>query len=111
MLEQEYPKISLVGFLKLIGYLHNAHYNLMRVSVFIKQIEFHHRIILMNVGLNVNDLVALQVLLYFFLQDKEGVCKIDFQGTGIVGGGFHLNQYQLMVLVPIVIGYRPTINK
>lgn len=61
----------------------------MRVAVFIEEAELDHRVVPLDVALDVNDPVVLQVLLDVFLKDKQGIGKIHFQGTGIIGAGFH----------------------
>jgi len=47
---------------------------------------------------HVDDLVVLQMFLYFFLKYEQSVCEIHFKWTGVVGSGLHkgflLRSYQ-----------------
>ena len=71
--------------LKLIGYLNDAHDDLMRISVAVDKAELHHRVILAEVIFDVRDLVVKLMFFDLFLQDLEGICKIDFERARIVG--------------------------
>ena len=77
--------------LKLIWYLYDPDDDLVRVAIFVKQAEFHHRVIALDVALHVNHLIILKVFLDFLLENKKCVCKVYFKWTWIVSSGLHLS--------------------
>src|SRR4051812_31300937 len=74
---------------KLIRNLYYAHHDLVRVSVLVEEAEFHHGVVALDVAFHVDDLVVLQMFLYFFLKYEQGVSEIHFKWTGVVGSGLH----------------------
>jgi hypothetical protein len=77
------------GKLKLVRDLNDPHHNLMRVTILVQQIELYHWVVPVHVAFYVSDLIALKMFLNFLLKNKQGVGKIYFDGTGVVGWGLH----------------------
>lgn len=61
----------------------------MRIAVLVEEAEADHGVVFPDLAFNVDHLVALQVFFKLFLEDVEGIGKIDFQGTGVVSSGLH----------------------
>jgi hypothetical protein len=61
-----------------VGYLYDAYDDFVRVAVFVYEAEFYHGVVALYLAFDVDDLVVLQMLLQFFLEDGQGVGKIYF---------------------------------
>ena len=75
--------------LELVWYLNNSKDDIVWISIFIYQTEFHHGIIAFNMAFDIHDPIVVQMFFDLLLQLRQGIGKIDFQGTWVVGGSFH----------------------
>lgn len=75
--------------LELIRYLDDPHYDLMRVAVLVEEAEAYHGVVFTDLAFNVDHLIALKVFFKLFLEDVQGIGKIDFQWTGVVSSSLH----------------------
>lgn len=79
------------AILKFVWNLNNPDYNFVWVTVLVEQIEFYHGVIAPDITLDIYYFVVLQVLLDFLLKNKKSIGEINFNRTGVVGGGLHVN--------------------
>lgn len=74
---------------KLVGYLDNTNYDLMGVTILIHQTKLNHGIVSMDVAFYMRHLIILEVFLNILLKNNKCICKVNFEGTRIVGGSLH----------------------
>jgi hypothetical protein len=61
----------------------------MRITILVEEAEAYHGVVFTDLAFNVDHLIALKVFFKLFLEDIQGIGKIDFQGTGVVSSGLH----------------------
>lgn len=75
--------------LEFVRDLDNPDDDFVGIAILVQQAEFYHGIVFADVALHVDDLVVLQMFLQFILENVQGIGKINFQRTGIIGRCLH----------------------
>jgi len=71
----------------------------MRIPVLVYQTEFHHRVVPVDIAVNIHHFIVLEVFLNIILQNHKCIREVHFQRTWIIIIGFHtimLTGYQRM---------------
>jgi hypothetical protein len=69
--------------------LYDPYHDLVGVAILVDETELDHRVVALDVALDVYNLVVLQMLLDVFLEYEQGVCEVHFKRTGVVGSSLH----------------------